>query len=257
MAISTNRSGSTGNFFLDSLPDTTAKRLRSELTLVPLKVGRVLSEPGVPADELYFPIRSLISTVMRMENGSAVEVGLAGRDGMSSMSLAFGSRVGPHTTVVQIADSAYVMRAETFVELFESDAALRSRSLKYAHYCFVAAAQFAACNTIHALEARYARWLLMAADRVGDGEFTLTQEYTAQMLGVRRAGVTMAAGAMSNAGLISYRRSHVTILDRPGMEESACECYRAINAELLRLLGYDARLGAGSNTELGYRPVAV
>jgi CRP-like cAMP-binding protein len=176
-----------------------------------------------------------------MADGSAVEVGLAGHEGMSALSLAFGSRTTPHTTMVQIPNSAYSMPAEAFLSQLGLDRALNARVLSYAEYSFNAAAQFVACNRLHPVEERYARWILMAHDRVGEGEFMLTQEFTAQMLGVRRASVTVVAGAMSDSGLIAYRRGFISVLDRVALEEVACECYRVVNAELQRLLGYGAR----------------
>jgi len=228
----------TGNLFLDTLAPASLARLRPLLTHGELKAGRVLGEPAVAAKEVHFPVASLISTISRMANGAAVEVGLAGREGLSPISLAFGSTVGSHSVVVQISDSAWSMGAASFAEQMEGDAALRKRASLYAQYVYAAAAQFAACNRLHSLEARYARWLLMAADRVAGREFTLTQEYSSQMLGVRRAGVTHAAGEMSNAGLIASRRGHITVLDRAGLEETSCECYGLVNAELRRLMGY-------------------
>lgn len=212
------------------------------LEKVTLEPGAVLRELGAPAEEVYFPTSSLISTVSRMENGAAVEVGLAGREGLSPLSVAFGERIGPHDAVVQIPGSSWCVGATAFLQLLDTDADLRRCTARFAQYAFVAAAQFAACNRLHSLEARYARWLLMASDRVGSHEFVLTQEYTSQMLGVRRAGVTTAAGEMANAGLITYRRGRVAVVDRAGLEETSCECYGVVNAELWRLMGYDVNL---------------
>jgi CRP-like cAMP-binding protein len=228
----------TGNLFLDSLPSQSQAKLIPALTLGPLKKGQVLAEPGVQIDEIFFPVRSVISTVTRMLDGGAIEVGLAGREGMSALSIAYGSRISPHLTVVQIADSAYFMGAGPFLDQLHDDARLMKRVMAFAEYSFVAATQFAACNRLHPIEERYARWILMADDRVGNDEFLLTQEYSAQMLGVRRAGVTVVAGAMGKAGLITYRRGHVSLLDREGLERASCECYRLVNSELYRLMGY-------------------
>lgn len=247
----TARSGSTGNLFLDTLPAPSAERLLPELMLSHVVRGQMLSEPGVPMNDVYFPLRSLLSTVTIMGDGSAVEVGIAGHEGMSSLAIAFGSRTSPHSTMVQIADSAYSIDAEFFAHQIETDVELRARIASYAQYVFVAATQFAACNRLHQMEGRYARWLLMADDRCGRGEFTLTQEYSAQMLGVRRAGVTVVAGEMSNAGLITYRRGHVTVLDRDGLVALSCECYGVVNAELKRLMGYDFETGTASTAATG------
>ena len=235
------RPGSTGNLFLDSLHESTARALLPLATRASLRKGQVLAESDQPAESVYFPVHAVISTVTRMRDGSAVEVGIAGAEGFSSPSLAFGAIVSAQTSIIQIADSAYAIPALAFASLVESDPHLRVRARDYAHYVYSAAAQFSACNRLHSIEARYARWLLMADDRVGSDEFELTQEYSSQMLGVRRAGVTVAAGALSATGLIAYRRGHVTIKNRPGLEAVSCECYAVVNAQLRRLLGYDVR----------------
>ena len=249
MAKDTLRAGRTGNLFLDTLPTTTANRLLPMLALVTLKRGRIVAEPGVPVKDIYFPLHSLISTITRMADGSAVEVGIADHEGLSTLAIAFGSQISSHITLVQIADSAYRMDAQSFAAQLEVDVDLRARLMAYAQYVFTAATQFAACNRLHPIEERYARWLLMADDRVGDGEFVLTQEYSAQMLGVRRAGVTVVAGTMSKAGLIAHRRGHVTVLDRDGLERASCECYGVVNDELKRLMGYDIRRKAESGAD--------
>ncbi len=202
--------------------------------------GHVIAEPGARIKEVFFPIRTVISTLTRMLDGDAVEVGLAGHEGMSGVCLAYGMRESSHAMIVQIGDSAYGMGADAFVQQLNGDIELKERLLAYAGYSFIAATQFAACNRLHPIEERYARWLLMADDRIGSGEISLTQEFAAQMLGVRRAGVTVVAGTLSAAGLISYGRGHVTVLDRAGLEEAACECYRAVNTELHRFMGYGA-----------------
>jgi CRP-like cAMP-binding protein len=211
------------------------------LRLTRLAKGQIVAEPGVPAEAALFPFDCMISTIARMADGSAVEVGLAGPEGMSPVTLAFGSRTGTQTGVIQIGGSAYAMSASAFADRMQADSALHDRVLQYGHYSFNASAQFAACNRLHPIDQRYARWLLMADDRVGHGEFTLTQEYSAQMLGVRRAGVTVVAGEMSKAGLIAYHRGRITILDHAALLRASCECYAVVNDELLRLLGYDIR----------------
>lgn len=231
----------TGNSFLDSLESRTRATLLPMLSLEQLKKGRILAEPDVPIEEVHFPIRSVISTLTRMLDGAAVEVGLAGNEGMSSLPLAFGSRTSPHVTVVQVPDSAYSMDARRFVALMKDDPHLRDRALAYAEYCFSASTQFAACNRLHPIEERYARWMLMADDRVGADDFALTHEYAAQMLGVRRSGVTIVAGKLGAAGLVAHSRGRVRVLDRAGLANAACECYGVVNAELRRLMGYGAR----------------
>jgi CRP-like cAMP-binding protein len=235
------RLGVTGNSFLDALPAQSLDALRPALIKMRLERALVLGKPGVRIDHIYFPVHSVISTVATMAGGESVEVGLAGHEGMSALSIVFGSRITPHYTIVQVPDSAHCLEVDTFLERMASDADLRPRVLAYAEYTFIAAAQFAACNRLHPIEERYARWLLMADDRVGRETFDLTQEFSAQMLGVRRAGVTEVAGTLSKAGLISYQRGHVRVLDRDGLKKAACECYHVVNGELLRLMGYGPR----------------
>ena len=200
MSLRNHRTRVTGNFFLDSLPLEVGERFAPALVLVTLKRGQVLGRPNERTNFLYFPLKSVISTITQMADGLAVEVGLAGHEGIGGLSYAFGSRTSLHTTIVQIADSALRLDADTFEDAVNTERELRERVLAYAHYVFTAAAQFAACNRLHPVEERYARWLLMAEDRVQGPELTLTQEFMAQMLGVRRAGVTVVAGKMSEAG---------------------------------------------------------
>jgi CRP-like cAMP-binding protein len=228
----------TGNMFLDSL--TAPGRAKLSALLVEKKVAHaeVLSEPGELFKAVYFPIRSVISTVTVTVEGAAVEVGLAGNEGLSPLPVAFGSRRSRHGTVVQIPDSALCMGADEFLAAVKDDQELRERCSRLAEYTFAAASQFAACNGVHPVEERYARWILMAHDRVGLPEFSLTQEYSAQMLGVRRATVTNIALGLSKTGLITYRRGRIVITDRDGLEDAACECYAAVNGDLWRLMGY-------------------
>lgn len=235
-----NHRVATGNSFLDSLPEATRGRLVPLLELKRVKRGQELSRPDEPFVEVLFPIRSVISTVTLTADGAAVEVGLTGHEGLSPLPIAFGSLTSRHATMVQIPDSALSIDAKAFLAEFRSDLDLREHCSRYAEYSFSAATQFAACNGIHPVEERYARWLLMASDRVGATEFNLTQEYSAQMLGVRRATVTNIALALAKKGLITYKRGTVLVTDRAGLEDAACECYAAVNTDLQRLMGYGA-----------------
>ena len=237
---SSQRTSVTQNAFLESLPELTRERISRQLEVVALVKGTVLAAPGADVTHVYFPLDSVISTVTLMSDGNGVEVGFAGLEGFSPMAVAFGSRSLPHSTVVQISGKAQRMTAEAFLAETERDAALRRHVFAFAEYSFIAATQFAACNRLHSIEERYARWLLMADDRVGREEFVLTQEFTAQMLGVRRASVTVVAGEFSAAGLIAYKRSLIRVLDHDKLETFACECYRVLRTELDRVLGYTA-----------------
>jgi CRP-like cAMP-binding protein len=230
-----------GNLLLDALRVTASGReLRAQLVEIP--TGEVLEEPMSASRHVFFPIHSVVSTTAHMEDGAAVEVGMAGREGMSALSAAFGTRGSVHRTVVQIGNSAHSVAADEFYDAFQRDATLRTVMLAYASYTFAAAAQFAACNRLHPVEERYARWLLMAHDRVDKPEFMLTQEYSAQMLGVRRASITVIAGRLREAGLIGYDRGHIRLIVLHGLQDAACECYGIMNGELIRLLGYDIEL---------------
>ena len=231
----------TGNSFLDALPASTRAALSPSLTRRVVRPGEVLARPGEPFAEVVFPIHSVASTVTVTEEGSAVEVGLAGHEGLSPVAIVFGSDASRHATTVQIPDSALTISVKSFLTMYASDQTFRSRCASYAEYLFTAATQFAACNAVHPAEERYARWLLMADDRVGAREFSLTQEFSAQMLGVRRATVTGIAAVLAERGVISYRRGRIVVLDREGLEDSTCECYAAVNGELERLMGYGAR----------------
>ena len=230
------------NRFLSTLPYETRARLEPLLEPISLQKGSVLAAPGADVTHVYFPTGSVISTVTLMADGSGVEVGFAGGEGFSPTSVAFGSLTLSHSTSVQISGPAFRMTADAFFSEVTRDPELRRRVFAFAEYSFVAATQFAACNRLHSIEERYARWLLMADDRVARTEFLLTQEFTAQMLGVRRASITVVAGAFSAAGLIAYKRSLIRVLDHAGIERLACECYRVVNGELDRILGYSARL---------------
>ena len=178
---------------------------------------------------------------MLTADGAAVEVGLTGHEGVSLLPIAFASLVSQYSTVVQVADSAQCMTTEAFLAEYEADPDRRSRCLSNAEYSFAAATQFAACNAVHPVEERYARWILMANDRVESAEFHLTHEYSSQMLGVRRATITNIALALSRSETISYRRGRIVVTDRAGLEDSACECYPAVNRKLPWLMGYGAR----------------
>jgi CRP-like cAMP-binding protein len=231
----------TGNSFVDSLHDDTRARLHSMLRPTMLTKGQVLAERGQNNTDVWFPVRSTIADVMRLADGVAVEVGIAGHEGMSAPSVAFGSLATINTKIVQAGGAAFCLGAEEFAELLQIDPHLRDRLLAYLQYAYFAAMQLAACNRHHLLSPRYARSLLMAGDRLGSKDLKLTHEDSAQILDVRRAGVTEAAAAMSKSGLIRYHRGSLTVLDRERLESSSCECYAAINAELYRCMGYGAR----------------
>ncbi|HEY2137603.1 MAG TPA: Crp/Fnr family transcriptional regulator, partial [Xanthobacteraceae bacterium] len=186
---------------------------------------------------VYFIESGVGSLVVTMTNGDAAEVGTIGNEGLVGLPVVFGDNQAPTTVYVQVPGEGLRMKAKAFAHLMQDSVSLRTAIFHYAHAFFNQVAQSAACNTFHPLEQRCARWLLMTHDRMHAEEFTLTQEFLAMMLGVRRASVTIAAGALQRAGLIHYRRGHVTILNRPGLHANSCECYDISKNEFDRLLG--------------------
>jgi CRP-like cAMP-binding protein len=210
------------------------------LVPVMLRKGAVLAEPGHDRDDVYFPVTSIISTVTRMSDGAVVEVGIAGREGMSAPSTAFGTAVSMNTVIVQAPGSAHSILADRFEALLHADSYLRDRVLAYMQYSFGAVIQFAACNRRHLIPERFACSLLMASDRMGSS-VVQTHEAQAATLGVRRAGISVAAEALAAAGVIKYRRGCLMVLDRERLEAASCECYAAINELLVRCMGYDVR----------------
>jgi CRP-like cAMP-binding protein len=232
---------STGNLLLDTLSPKTLERLRPHLERVSMNLGTVVAASRIPIPYVVFPIDCVVSTIARMAAGDAVEVGFTGRGGMVGAWLALHQASTGHESVVQLTGSAWRMSTDLFERELGSNDALNDVLLHFTQYCIVAAGYFTACNGLHQIEERYARWLLMVHDRVAGDEFHLTQEYAGQMLGVRRTSVTLVAGALSRAGLISYRRGDLKILDRAALEDTACECYAAVDDELGRLMGYNLR----------------
>ncbi len=224
------------NRLLAALPDAEYQRLIPHLDHVSLPFKQVLHEVGEPIEYVYFPERAIVSALSTMEDGSMVEVGLVGNDGIVGIPAALGDNIATTIAMVQVPDSAMRMKASVLKSEFGRGGSLQSRLLRYmqAQHAFVT--QSAACNRLHHLEGRLARWLLLVCDRLESNDLPLTHEFMSQMLGVRRAGVTVAANALQQAGLIRYTRGKVTILNREDLEAASCECYEIINGEYARLL---------------------
>lgn len=229
------------NRILAALPPDEYEKLSPHFEHVQLPRGQVIIEHGEPIREVYFPNDALISLVTQLSDGSTVEAGVAGREGMAGLPVVLGADSTPMQSVVQIPGTAIKIKARVICDAFNRGGALQSRLLGYAHALFVEAAQSAVCNAHHHVEARLARWLLTSSDAVQSDELPLTQEFIATMLGVRRAGVTCAALVLREAGLISYNRGRIRILDREGLETLSCECYREIKDQfkLLQSNGND------------------
>jgi CRP-like cAMP-binding protein len=224
------------NRLLAALSDEAYQRLVPHLELVSLLPQQILYQAGEPITHVYFPHRSVISLINLMEDGSTIEVGLVGREGMVGLPVILGDANYLHQAFVQIGDRAMRIRAEVLKAEFNRGGALQTLLLRYVQALLTQVSQSAACNRFHTIEERLARQLLLIQDALQSQEFLLTQESLAQMLGARRSGVTVAAGTLSQAGMIRYARGRIFVLDREGLEATACECYRVIRDEFDRLL---------------------
>lgn len=217
----------TRNRLLAALPPAEFDRLAPRLEPVALELSRVLFRPEEEISHVYFPVTAIVSLLTNLEDGTGMEVGLVGREGMVGVSAVLG---GSETKVatVQGEGEALRLRADAVREEFNRGGALQAQLLRYTHALMTQISQTAVCNVRHNLEGRLARWLLMYHDRRDSDEFSLTHEFIANMLGVRRAGVTEIAVRLQERGFIRYNRGHVTVLDRAGLEQFACECYPVV-----------------------------
>lgn len=216
------------NSLLAALPSMDYRHLLPNLEQITLTFGDTIYEPGAVIRHVYFPSDSLISLLTLVEGHLALEVGLIGREGMLGISLALGINVSPVRALVQGTGTALRMKSARFLHEFRHSPVLQREIYRYTHVLMAQITQTAACNRFHVVEARLARWLLMTRDRVRLDEFRLTQEFLAHMLGVRRVGVTKAASALQQQGLISYSRGNIRILDRKKLEAASCPCYEIV-----------------------------
>lgn len=224
------------NLLLASLPPADWQRLAPRLTLVTLERRQVIYEPGQPFQHAYFPQQGLISVINLMQDGSTIEVGTIGCEGMSGLPIAFGVESSPHRHLVQIPGAALRLSAADLAAETRADSSLRRNLFRY-HMAFVAQLmQSIACNGLHSVQERCCRWLLLCHDRSQNGEVAITHEFLSQMLGVRRATITDVLAPLQSEGLIRYRRGVVEVLDRKGLEKTSCECYRIIREEYQRIL---------------------
>ncbi len=227
----------TGNWILDRLPASEFARIKPYLVEEALRSKRTLQKHGTVVESAYFPTSGMISLVAVMRDGAQVEVGLVGRRGMLGIPLVLGDEISAHDAEVQIPGAALCMPASALRNAIEISPKLQKILLRYGHALLIAAAQSAACNSSHVLERRLARWLLAASDCTGSKVLPLSHEYISMMLGVRRAGVTVAAQSLHAAGLIEYAHGRMTVVNRHALEASACECYAVIKRHYDRLLG--------------------
>ena len=225
------------NRIISILPREDYERIAPHLEYVEMPLGKVLFHPEEHIDYAYFPYRGTVSIVHVMEDGSQVEVGAVGREGMTGLPIVMGTNSMPLMAIVQIPGSGVRLKAEHFKEALSSSDDMYRNFLCYGQAFFVQTAITAGCNRLHPMEGRMAKWLLTCSDRAESKELQLTHEFLSVMLGVRRAGVTVAANQLKDDGLINLSRGRIHILDTEGLEGVSCECYQVVKKEYKRLLG--------------------
>jgi CRP-like cAMP-binding protein len=225
-----------GNQLLAALAESEWARWLPQLEAVDMPLGKVLYESGASMTHVYFPTTSIVSLLYVMEDGDSAEIAVVGNEGIVGISLFMGGESTPSRAVVQSAGQGFRLRASLMLQEFNRAGPVLHLLLRYTQALITQMAQTAVCNRHHSLDQQLCRWLLLSLDRLKSDELVMTQELIANMLGVRREGVTEAAGHLQDAGLISYRRGHITVLDRPGLERRSCECYAVVKKEYDRLL---------------------
>jgi len=223
------------NRILASIPAPEMKRLFTHLSPLTLELGKTLCDVGEPIDTVYFLEEGICSIVVTMVDGNTVEVGITGRDGFVGVPAILGTGHAPNRAYMQIPGHGFKVKAKTLREQSEQSSGLRLALLRGVQGLLTQTAQTAACNRVHGLEERLARWLLMCRERVQSDRIAITHEFLAMMLGTRRTSVTVAAGILQSASLIAYSRGNVTIRDYAGLKDAACECYPIIHDEYVRL----------------------
>jgi CRP-like cAMP-binding protein len=224
------------NHLLAALPTEERARLLPHLELVPMRLGDTLCESGAPMRYVYFPTTAIVSLLYVTEDGASAEVAVVGNEGIVGVSLFLGGETTTSRAVVQSAGHAYRLLGPLLKDAFFRAGPMLRVLLRYAQALLTQMAQTAVCNRHHTVDQQLCRWLLLSLDRLSSNELAMTQELIANMLGVRREGVTEAAGNLQAAGLIRYHRGHITVLNRPGLEARVCECYQVVKKEFDRLL---------------------
>jgi len=235
------------NHLLAALPTAEYERLVAHLEPVPLRLGEMLYEPGGQLQHAYFPTTAIVSLHYVTESGASAESAGVGNEGVVGISLFMGGDTTPSSAVVQTAGHAYRLEGRVLKQEFNRAGMMQRLLLRYTQALITQMSQTTVCNRHHSVEQQLCRWLLMALDRVPSRELVMTQELVAGMLGVRREGITEAAGQLQRAGLIRYRRGHLAVLERSGLETRACECYTVVKKELSRLLS-DVQYRQGIST---------
>jgi CRP-like cAMP-binding protein len=226
----------TQNLILEALPSEDYQRLLPQLELVDIDLGKSLYESGGHLQHVFFPIEGIVSLLYVTQGGNSAELAVVGREGMIGISLFMGGESTPNRAVVQSACKAYRLPAHVLKARFAEGGALQLILLKYTQALITQISQTAVCNLHHSVDQQLCRWLLLSLDRLPENKLQMTQELIANMLGVRRQGVTESAGKLEREGLIRYSRGLITVLNRPGLEKRACECYSVVKTETERLL---------------------
>jgi len=226
------------NHILAALPAEDYAHLLPDLELIPMPLGWAVHESGGQMGYVYFPTTSIVSLLYVMEDGASAEIAIVGNEGLVGIALFMGGETTPSRAVVQSAGHAYRLKSAVLKNEFERGGALQHLLLRYTQAMITQMAQTAVCNRHHSLEQQLCRWLLLSLDRLSSNVLIMTQELIANMLGVRREGVTEAAGTLQADGLIHYSRGKITVLDRPRLEQRVCECYAVVKKEFDRLLPY-------------------
>ncbi|MEG3079859.1 Crp/Fnr family transcriptional regulator [Halomonas sp. 5021] len=224
------------NALLGLLPEEELERLLPSFEKVTLTLGQSLSESGQQMSHVYFPIDAIVSLLCVMEDGASTEIAVVGNEGVVGVSLFMGGETTPSRAIVQSAGTAYRLKGQLLKNEFYRAGSMQRLLLRYTQALLTQMAQTAVCNRHHSVDQQLCRWLLLSLDRLPGDKLIMTQELIANMLGVRREGVTESAGKLQKAGLISYNRGHITVTDRPGLEARVCECYAVVKREYDRLL---------------------
>jgi CRP-like cAMP-binding protein len=224
------------NYLLAALPTAEFERLAPHLELVPMLLGESLYEPGGQLQHVYFPTTSIVSLLYVMESGASTEIAGVGNEGILGISLFMGGDTTPSSAVVRTAGHGYRLQGKLLKDEFNRGELMQRLLLRYTQALLTQMCQTAVCNRHHSIEQQLCRWLLLTLDRLPSNELVMTQELVASVLGVRRESITDVAGKLQRAGIIRYRRGHITVLERPGLETGACECYAVVKKELDRLL---------------------
>ncbi len=224
------------NLLLAAVPDPEWKRLEPHLEPAEMPLGKVLYESGGALRHVFFPVDAIVSLLYVMENGASAEIAVVGKEGVIGIALFMGGETTPSRAIVQSAGTGFRLKAQVIKEEFNRSGPLMHLLLRYTQALITQMTQTAACNRHHSLDQQLCRWLLLSLDRLDKPELAMTQELIANMLGVRREGVTEAALNLQRLGLIRYARGHIWVLDRPGLEKRTCECYAVVKKEYDRLL---------------------